>query len=134
MQFQKLIFTAFLLLGNAICFGQSTDFYNLYFEGNSLLVKEKWDEAIATYNEALELSEEDYVYYNRGNAKLGKGDLNGALEDYNSCLLLNDEYAEAYYQRALVKLETGDDSACDDIKMAKKLDLRGADSLYKKKC
>lgn len=114
---------------------QSTEFYNLYFEGNALLVKEEWDDAIDAYDEALELSEEDYVYYNRGNAKLGKGDVDGAIEDYNDCILYNSQYAEAYYQRGLAKLEKGDqDGACEDLKTAKKLDLRGADSKYKSTC
>lgn len=114
---------------------QSIDFYNLYFAGNAALVKENWDDAIDKYTEALELSEEDYVYYNRGNALFGSGDLEGALEDYNDCLLYNSQYAEAYYQRGLVKLELDDDDgACDDFKSAKKLDLSGASTMYNKHC
>jgi tetratricopeptide (TPR) repeat protein len=114
---------------------QSTEFYNLYFEGNALLAKGQFDKAIARYNEALKEGSADYVYFNRGNAFFGNKDYHNALADYNKTLSMNDEYSVAYYQRALVKLNLGDQKGCcDDFKKAHKLEVDGADAAYKKYC
>lgn len=115
-------------------FSQTADFYNLYFEGNALLVKGQYDKAIVKYNQALKLFDADYVYYNRGNAYYGKKDYTNAKLDYDKTIKLNDRYAEAYYQRALVKKDTGDVTYCDDFKKAAKFELDGADAASKKFC
>ena len=125
-----------LILFCSVKFGvsQTSDFYNLYFEGNSLLVKGQYDKAIEKYNQALKIFEADYVYYNRGNAYYAKKDYKNAQNDYDKTIKLNDRYAEAYYQRALVKKDTGDSTYCDDFKKAAKLELDGAEAASKKFC
>lgn len=131
----KKIFLLFALVAfTQNCFSQDTDFYNTYFEGNALLSKGQYDKAIEKYNEALKLYPADYVYFNRGNANYKKGDMKNALLDYSITIKLKDSYAEAYFQRALVKNSTGDASGCDDFKKAVKLELDGAKEAFKKYC
>ncbi len=116
------------------CNSQPTQFYNLYFEGNSLLVKGQFAKAIECYNKALKLFEADYVYFNRGNAFYELKDYTKALADYNKTLILNKGYMEAYCQRGLLKLKTSDQTACDDLKKALKGDLQDARNAYDGSC
>ncbi|MEW6467625.1 MAG: tetratricopeptide repeat protein [Bacteroidota bacterium] len=113
---------------------QTADFYNAYFAGNAYLVKGQYDLAIAKYNEALKLFQADYVYYNRGNAYYGKKDYANARLDYDKTIKMNSSYAEAYFQRALVKQAQGDNTFCEDYKKADNLKLDGAGAAYKKYC
>ena len=124
----------FLISGlSRLSFSQTGEFYNLYFEGNSLLVKGQFDKSIDKYNQALKVFDAAYVYYNRGNAYYGKKDYSNALKDYNFAIKINERYAEAYCQRGLIKLATGDKTACDDINKAAKFDLDDAKEAAKKK-
>lgn len=116
------------------CFSQDTDFYNTYFEGNALLSKGQYEKAIEKYNEAIKLFPADYVYFNRGNANFKKGDMKNAMLDYSITIKMKDSYAEAYFQRALVKNSTGDATSCDDFKKAVKLELDGAKEAFRKYC
>jgi tetratricopeptide (TPR) repeat protein len=113
---------------------QTTDFYNLYFEGNALYSKGQYDKAIEKYNQALKLFQADYVYFNRGNSYYAKKDFANAKQDYDKTIQLNNRYAEAYYQRALLKKDTGENTFCDDFKKAAKLELDGAEAASKKYC
>ncbi len=113
---------------------QSTEFYNLYFEGNALLVKAQYAKAVENYNKALKQAQPDYVYFNRGNAYFGLKNYAAALADYNKALALNKNYVEAYCQRGLVKSYTGDKTCCDDLKKAIKLDSPDAREAYEKHC
>jgi tetratricopeptide (TPR) repeat protein len=113
---------------------QSNDFYNLYFDGNALLVKGQYNKAIESYNKALKLSQPDYVYFNRGNAYFGKKDYTAAMADYNKAIQMNKSYTEAYCQRGLVKSYIGDKTCCDDLKKAMKLDSPDAKEAYEKNC
>jgi tetratricopeptide (TPR) repeat protein len=114
--------------------GQPAQFYNLYFEGNSLLVKGQFTKAIECYNKALKLYQADYVYFNRGNAYYELKDYTKALADFDKTISMNKGYAEAYCQRGLLKLKTADQTACDDLKKAIKGDLKDARNAYETSC
>lgn len=131
---KKLLVLLLITVFTQNCFSQDTDFYNTYFEGNALLSKGQYDKAIEKYNEAIKLFPADYVYFNRGNANYKKGDMKNALLDYSITIKMKDSYAEAYFQRALVKNSTGDASGCDDFKKAVKLELDGAKEAFRKYC
>lgn len=113
---------------------QSNDFYNLYFDGNALLVKGQYAKAIECFNKALKMSQPDYVYFNRGNAYFGKKDYTAAMADYNKAIQMNKNYTEAYCQRGLVKSFLGDKTCCDDLKKAIKMDSPDAQEAYEKHC
>lgn len=131
----KSIFTLLVIALFAInCSAQSTEFYNLYFEGNALLVKAQYSKAIESYNKALKISQPDYVYFNRGNALFGLKSYKEALEDYNKAIQMNKDYTEAYCQRGLVKSILNDPTSCDDLKKAIKLDSPDAQDAYNSKC
>ncbi len=131
---KKLLLLLFFIGLFKISFSQDTDFYNMYFEGNALLSKGQYDKAIEKYNEAIKSFPADYVYFNRGNANYKKGDMKNALLDYSITIKMKDSYAEAYFQRALVKNSTGDATGCDDFKKAIKLELDGAKEAFRKYC
>lgn len=123
-----------LLFYLQISTAQSNDFYSLYLEANSLLVKAQYAKALDLYNKALKLSQPDYVYFNRGNAYFGKKDYTNALADYNKAIQMNKSYTEAYCQRGLVKSYLGDKTCCDDLKRAIKMDSPDAKEAYEKHC
>ena len=131
---KKLLLFLIFLGSSVCCTAQTGEFYNFYFEGNSLLVKGQFDKSIEKYNEALKIFQAAYVYYNRGNAYYGKKDYVNAVNDYNKAIKMNERYAEAYCQRGLIKIATGDKTACDDIKKAAKFDLDDAKEAEKKNC
>ena len=131
---KKLLLLLFLIGFSKINFSQDTDFYNTYFEGNALLSKGQYDKAIEKYNAALKLFPADYVFFNRGNANYKKGDLPNAMLDYTITIKMRADYAEAYFQRALVKNSTGDKTCCDDFKKAVKLELDGSKEALRKYC
>jgi len=123
----------YLTLGSSVK-AQSGEFYNVYLDANTLLAKGQFDKAINLYNQALKLHQADYVYLNRGNCFFGKKDLKNALVDYNKTLSMNKEYYEAFCQRGLLKLQTGDVSACDDLKKAARENLKDASKAVELNC
>ena len=131
---KKIFLLNLMLICTQQIHAQSNDFYNLYFDGNALLVKGQYVKAIDCYNKALKLSQPDYVYFNRGNAFFGKKDYTSAMADYNKALQMNKSYTEAYCQRGLVKSYLGDKTCCDDLKKAIKMDSPDAQEAYEKHC
>ena len=136
LSFIKIGIVMFSCFVSLSMFSQDTEFYNLYFEGNSMLVQEKYEQALALYDKAInKFPEVDFVYYNRGNAKFGLKDYSGALLDYNKTIILNSRYGDAYYQRAFVKFNTGKkEEGCEDLKKAKKYESPGSAEEIKKNC
>lgn len=131
---KKILFLLLISGLSKYCFSQDNAFYNLYFEGNALLAKGQFELAIEKYNKAIKSFEAPYAYYNRGNAYYGKKDLAKALLDYSKTITLNPSYAEAYLQRGLIKTSTGDNTGCEDLKKAVKLDMPDAKETFKKLC
>lgn len=131
---KNIIFISLLILFAAKSKAQSNEFYNLYFDGNALLVKGQYVKALEAYNKALKLAQPDYVYFNRGNAYFGKKDYTAAMADYNKAIQMNKNYTEAFCQRGLVKSYLGDKTCCDDLKKAIKMDSPDAQEAYEKHC
>lgn len=57
-------------------------------------------------------------YYNRGNLKGQQNDFQGAIEDYNKAIEINPKDAAAYYNRGIIKMILGQDSASFDLSEA----------------
>jgi tetratricopeptide (TPR) repeat protein len=87
--------------------------------------KGQYDQAIADFNKALELSPRyDWAYFNRANAYYRKAQYDQAIADLNKALELNPRDAEAYNNRGLYfyyKKEYG--RAWEDIRKARSLGL-----------
>lgn len=58
-------------------------------KGDALAAAERYDEAIAEYDEAVRIAPDNYdAYLHRGNAYLDKGEYDAAIEDYNAVMVL----------------------------------------------
>ena len=65
--------------------------------GIALRQQGKLEEAIASYNRAIELEPNAILYNNLGNALSKQGKLEEAIASYNRAIELNPNYATAYY-------------------------------------
>ncbi len=68
----------------------------------------KFEEAIEHYDTSIKINPSISAYMNRGVAYEHLGDFNKALENYDSTITLNKDYAEAYLNKAFVKLLLGE--------------------------
>jgi len=62
------------------------------------------------------------------------GQAKSALEAYNKSIYLDNEFGEAYLYRGALKTTLKIKSACDDFKVAKKMDVAGSEEAVKKYC
>jgi tetratricopeptide (TPR) repeat protein len=63
-------------------------------------------------------------FYDNGNLKLDQKNYIGSIEDYNKAIKLNPKHAEAYRNRGLSKIASGQkDSGCLDLRKAEELGL-----------
>ncbi|XP_045777186.1 RNA polymerase II-associated protein 3-like isoform X1 [Maniola jurtina] len=76
--------------------------------GNNFVKQEKWDDAIACYNRAIELVKDDAIYYaNRGLCHLKKESLHQAETDCTEALRLDPTYVKALQRRATAREKLG---------------------------
>lgn len=68
----------------------------------------KFEEAIELYDTSIKINPSISAYINRGVAYEHLVDFNKALESYDSTIALNKDYAEAYVNKAFVKLLLGE--------------------------
>jgi len=75
--------------------------YNSYYqEGNNYLESQNYQEAIKSYNQALEIiSSEPNIYNQRGNAYYYIENYEQAINDYNQAIELDHEYVSAYFNK-----------------------------------
>ena len=100
-------------------------------KGDSFLKQQQWDEAIAAYNEAIELDPKNVAevnpklsaaYADRGISHDFKGDYDKAITDYTKAIELDPKVAAAYNSRGLAYYKEGDyDKARADLSTAKEL-------------
>ncbi len=77
--------------------------------GDTKLVADDWDGAIADCSKAIELKPDDVAAYNnRSLAKKDKGDLDGAIADASKAIEIKPDYATAYDTRGFAKNARGD--------------------------
>ncbi|XP_023944527.2 RNA polymerase II-associated protein 3 isoform X2 [Bicyclus anynana] len=98
--------------------------------GNSFVKQEKWDDAIACYNRAIELVTDDAIYYaNRGLCHLKKDSLHQAEADCTEALRLDPTYVKALQRRAAARERLGSlRGAKHDLHEVLKLEPHNADA------
>jgi tetratricopeptide (TPR) repeat protein len=68
-----------------------------YFRGDALARLEKWEEALTSFNKALELNPKHALVLNaRGVAYAGKGKLDLARNDFDKAIKINQAFADPY--------------------------------------
>jgi tetratricopeptide (TPR) repeat protein len=95
-------------------------------EGEEASKARDYDRAIANYNEAIRLNQDDAIAYNgRGSTYSNKGDPDRAIADYNEAVRLDPTYALALLNRGTAYSNKGDfDRAIADFNDAIRLDPR----------
>ncbi|HNP97102.1 MAG TPA: tetratricopeptide repeat protein, partial [Cyclobacteriaceae bacterium] len=84
---------------------KGSSFMYYYLEGEKLLEEKKYDEALANFNEALNLYPYHAdSYYSRAGILEKRGDVDGALRDYTIYLELKPDQFDALFSRALLLL------------------------------
>ncbi|PHZ12279.1 protein prenylyltransferase [Rhizopus microsporus ATCC 52813] len=88
-------------------------------EGNQYLLSGKYNDAILSYDAAIQYDPNDYIsYYKRATAYLSLGKTNPAIEDFSKILTLKPGFKQALLERAKLYLADG------EYKLAKQ-DLEG---------
>jgi len=93
-------------------------------EGNSFMKQQQFDDAIQSYNKAIEIDPKNAVFYcNRAAAQTGKEAYDRALTDCRKALEIDPDYSKAYSRMGLTysKMEAYD-SAVECYEKALKLD------------
>ena len=73
-----------------------------------------------------------YTYFNSAYAKAQNGEVQDAIRDLDSAIKLDNDFAEAYYNRGLLKLLVDDGTATSDLSKAGELGIYSAYSIIKK--
>jgi Flp pilus assembly protein TadD len=89
--------------------------------GRAFIQSEKFPEALAELNQAIQLAPKASRAYNaRGFVYLRQRDYQHALADFNDAIRLDPNYANAYKNRAVTRKLLGDmEGAAADLKAAK---------------
>jgi len=113
-----LAITLTLTAGGTLAFGQNVE--ALATQGIEQCNDGKFDQAIATFNEALKKKPNDpNLLFLRGKAYTAKGQYGPALADLNQAIKLNPKYGQAYFGRAMVYVyQENFDEAVKDIESA----------------
>ena len=94
--------------------------------------KDKYDEAIRYYDDAIALHPEfDQAYYARGMAYSDKEDFEMAVEDFTRAIELNPDFILSYTERGFNRIRTGDyDGAISDYNWAIEHDVLNKADAY----
>lgn len=104
--------------------GSEDEFMKLMKQANSLNEKRKYNDAIATYNKALEFNRKmGWVLRCRASAYFGQKDYENSIKDYTAAIeAKTEQLGEVYYSRGMGKAMLADNAgACADFKKAKEL-------------
>lgn len=111
-----------------------------YHSGDALQNAQRYEEALADYNRAIELANQDtellYLYYfNRGNTWLKLREYKSAQIDYDKAIALNPYHHASFVNRATARYNRRDaKGACEDWLKANELGYQPALKYFKKYC
>jgi Flp pilus assembly protein TadD len=88
---------------------QATEFYRLFDIATELGNKAQYQQAVATWNQALELSPDDAKAHNsRGVALAATGGTADAAAEYRKAMELEPDYADSYSNLGILYAQSGD--------------------------
>jgi tetratricopeptide (TPR) repeat protein len=92
-------------------------------QGITVMYESRFDEALTLFEKAISLDPESYeAHYYYGNCLYTLRRHQEAMEAYDKCLSINTSFADAYYNRGLLREMLGDKSgSCEDYKKAEEL-------------
>jgi len=104
--------------------------------GNAYYKSNRYKEAESAYTQALRFMPQDRECYSfRAQSRFLLKNYQGAIADWDEALRIDPRSGLDYYRRGLAKLELGDqESACEDLKLAKALGIPEAQAKMKKIC
>lgn len=92
-----------------------------YLKGDALARLEKWDEALKTFNKALELNPKHAMVLNaRGVVYAARGEWDNAIKDFETTKFLNSSFVDAYVSAGAMWIQKSDGApgALKDFKKA----------------
>jgi Flp pilus assembly protein TadD len=124
-----LVITLTLMAGGSLALGQNVD--ALAIQGIEQCNDGKFDQAIATFNEALKKKPNDpNLFLLRGKAYTAKGQYAPALADLNQAIKLNPRFGQAYFGRAMVHVyQENFDEALKDLEAGQNNGFKDEDFL-----
>lgn len=111
------------------CTDKKAEAHKLVKSGIIKLYQSKYYEALDDFTLAAEYDPENpEIWYSIGNVYMNLKEYLKAIEYYNQAIGLKEDYADAYYNRGLIKFYMGEhDLACDDWKIAEKYGKKNVD-------
>ena len=106
--------------------------YTRFYEGRTLQIEGKYQQAIERYSQALELDPQlPAAYNNRGNSFYHTDQIDLAIQDYEKALALDPRHADAYSNRGNAYKHRGNPvRAIQDFNRSLELDPRSAETYY----
>jgi len=97
---------------------------------------EQYQDAINDYNIALEINPKSIpVIFSRAVVKNLAKDFDGSIKDYDMVIELDSQYAFAYYNRGIIKIDLGQKKdGCSDLRRANELGDESAKAAILKFC
>lgn len=110
--------------------------FGWFFLGNVSDREGNMQQAERYYSRALELNPKHIqALNNRGIMRGSLGDFNGSLQDFNNAISLKPDYAEAWYNRGIIQMQTGkNQEACSNWHRASELGFEQAKQAIRDYC
>jgi len=111
------------------CTDKKAEAHKLVKSGIIKLYQSKHYEALEDFEQAASYDPENpEIWYSIGNVYMNLEDYQKAIDNYTKAIGLKEDYADAYYNRGLIKFYKGEnDLACEDWKIAEKYGKKNVD-------
>jgi len=102
------------------CIDKKEEAHKLVKAGIIKLYQSDYNAALEDFEKAAKYDPENpEIWFNMGNVYMNLKDNQKAIELYTKAIEIKEDYADAYYNRGLIKFYMGEkDLACEDWKMA----------------
>jgi tetratricopeptide (TPR) repeat protein len=116
----------------------SIQMINAYtYKGESLFMLNKYQDAIASLKEAINLGGTEYIsaYFFLGRSNLELKNYSESIREFDKTIEIDNQYQSAYYFRGIARSRAGDkNGACKDLSIAKTLGNPDAQKIISELC